>query len=1023
MVADAAHAPRVEKNQTPCYADAMLRSRSDRRLGAGRIGLSLGVLALLACRPAPTTQPTAPAAPAPAPPTVEEIFAASELPPTVESPLPEDAMAATVHRLQNGMTVYVSTDRQKPRFTAWIVVRSGSRNDPADSTGLAHYLEHMLFKGTDDYGTLDIEKERPHLERIEQLYAELRETDDEARRAEIFGEIDRETQASAEYAIPNEIDRMYASLGIEGVNAFTSDEVTAYTSDVPANRLEAWAKIEAERFSDPVFRLFYPELEAVYEEKNLSIDNPDRRVQQALMRGLFPRHPYGTQPTIGLVDHLKSPAYQDMVQYFEDWYAPNNMAVVLAGDIDAATALPVLEKTLGTLKPSPLAERRPAELPAPSGRVHEEILAEGEETVSIAWKTVDVDSTDEPVMRVLDWLMDNSRSGLLNTELELTQLVPEAGSWADHEVDAGHFGIQARLKEGQTHAEVEKLLLGVVAKLKAGDFSDADVEAIKLHEDIREKQQLESNWGRVARMMDSFVSRRSWARMMERDQKLRAVKKADVMRVANEHLGDDFVVVYRKNGKQELPKIEKPSITPVDIDPGRESPFARDIAAMEAAQLEPQWLVEGAHYHHRDLAAGRMIAAVNERNDLFSLDYVFERGYRKTPMVCVALELLERSGAGDTPADELQRRLYRLGTDVSFDCSADESSIRIRGIDQNLEQSIALVDGWLRAPTFSAEDLEKLAENTISTRRDELDDSNMLGWALGDYAKYGKDSPWLARPSNSKVQKASGKRLKKLLTTFPDYRHRTLYFGPRSAEEAAEVIGLGKKHRKVGARKPRRYRTQKGAKIYFLHKDVAKSDVSIAMPNGPQPREKKPLARFLGQYLGGGMSGLIFQEIREARGLAYYAFGYVSQGQRPGDDWGFVGGVGTQSDKTAEAIGTFLELVRERPIDETRLGHARESLEQEFRSSRIDPRWIVRWVKGWDDQGENEDPRPWEWKTIQGLQAADVQAFAKAYADRPIIISIVGDRTRVDMKALEKIAPVVEVEPDDLVAYGPFPKE
>jgi predicted Zn-dependent peptidase len=980
---------------------------------------------VLSCRPEPTVQPEL--APASEPEkddrSSDQILADSDLPPTVEEALPNDKMGVTVHRLDNGLTVYISTDRQKPRFTAWITVRTGSRNDPKSSTGLAHYLEHMLFKGTDDYGTLDIEKEKEHLARIEQLYADLRSVDKEEKRAQIFAEIDKETQAASKFAIPNEFDRMYASLGIEGINAFTSDEVTAYVSDIPSNRLQQWAKIEAERFSDPVFRLFYPELEAVYEEKNLSIDSPFRRVREALMVGLFPEHPYGTQPTIGLVEHLKTPAYQDMVNYFHEWYAPNNMAIILAGDIDPDTALPVLEKTLGQWEPHAVGFRREANLPPVKGRVAKEVVAEGEETVTIGWKTIAVRSNDEPVMVVLDWLMDNSRSGLLNIELELTQKVPEAGSWSDTEVDSGHFGIQATLKEGQSHAEVEKLLLGVVDKLKKGEFSQEEVDAIKLHEDMREKQTLESNWGRVSRMMSSFITRRSWPEMLDRDERLDAVKKEDVVRVANQYLNDDFVVVYRNQGKQDLPKIQKPSITPVDIDTSRKSKFHAEIDAMEAPQLEPEWLVEGKHYKHSTLPAGVMLSAVNDRNDLFSLDYRFERGHRKERTLCLALELLKRSGAGDIEAEALQKQLYAVGTDISFNCNADESTVRVRGIDANLEKSVKILNDWFRNPTFDKDTLAKLKENTLSKRLDEMDDSNMLGWALGDYAKYGKNSAWLKHPSNGQVQRAAGKSLTKLLVSFPDHAHRTLYFGPRSEKDAAKVIPFGSKHKAVGKRKPRKYRKQKGAQIYFLHKDVAKSEVALAMPQKAQPRDKKPLARFLGQYLGGGMSALIFQEIREARGLAYYAFGYVSQGQRPGDDWGFVGGMGTQADKTATAVSTYLELVRDRPIDTDRLDDARDSLEQEFRSSRIDPRWIVLWVLDWDNRGEKEDPRPWEWEQIQELSSDDVQEFAKAYADRPIIISVVGDRNRVDMDALKKIAPITEVKPEELYSYGDFPEK
>ena len=980
----------------------------------------LAVSATLACHPEPDTTPPLPTKePQAEAPSAAQILAASNLPPLVESPLAGDEMGVTVHRLQNGLTVYISTERQEPRFSAWFAVRTGSRNDPPDSTGLAHYLEHMLFKGTDDYGTLDFAAERVHLDRIAGLYDELREASP-ARREAIFAEIDQQTQAAAQYAIPNELDRLYSTLGIEGVNAFTSNEVTAYIGDVPSNRLEAWATIEAERFADPVFRLFFPELEAVYEEKNLSLDRPRSRMWEALNLALFPEHPYGTQPTIGVTEHLKNPAYGDMVQYFEDWYAPNNMALMLAGDIDAATVLPVLERTLGQLPPRPIASPTAAALPPVRGRVVRDVVAPGEQEIMLAWRTVDAKHEDEPALVVLDWLMDNSSSGLLNLELEMTQQVQAAGSWVNHLNEAGYFGVRATLRPDQDHVQVEAMLRGVVAKLKAGEFSQADVDAVKLHADIEDKRALESNEARVQRMMDSFIERRAWPEVLARRNAQREVTREDVIRVANLYLGDDYVVINRKTGKPTLPKVSKPSITPIDIDATRQSPFAATIEAMPAALLEPEWLREGEHYQHLTLPAGPLVVAHNPRNDLFSLSYRFDRGQRKAAMLCVAFELLERSGADKTSADELQRQLFALGSEVRFNCGAESSSIEISGVDANLEASVALVETWMRKPSFDAATLDKLRDNILGRRRDELDDPESLGGLLNDFALYGQASPRLDAPSNQAIKKVDAAALRKLIAGALDHTHRTLYFGPRAPEEVAKVVALGKKHRPTGPRQQVRYRPEaKGTTIYFVHEDVAKSSLMLALPQGRQPREQIPVARYFAHYLSGDMSSLIFQEIREARGLAYSAFGYVAQGSASDDEWALLGYMSTQADKTNDALTTYLELLRE-PIGESRLAQSRSSLEASFRSSRVDPRWVVWMVEGWDRKGEPADPRPWEWAQIQTLGVDAVQSFATSYYDRPVIISIVGDRERIDLAALAKLGSVVEVQASDLVSYGAF---
>ncbi len=988
----------------------------------------LALTAATGCRlGASTTPPDATPAPAPGganvadAPDVDAVLAASDLPATLDAPLADDPMGVTIHRLSNGMTVYISTERQKPRFSAWIGVRAGSRMDPPDSTGLAHYLEHMLFKGTDEYGTLDAEKEAPHVRRVAELYDELRATNDKAERKKILAEIDQQTQEMSKYAVPNEHSRMYGTMGVEGINAFTSFEQTVYIGDVPSNRLEAWATVEGERFSDPVFRLFLPELEAVYEEKNLSIDNPRRRVREALYRALFPQHPYGLQTTIGKSEHLKNPAYHDMADYFDRWYVPNNMAIALSGDIDPKTALPVLEATLGTLRPKPVPEPHAGAVPPLSGRIFREVEAEGEESVTLAWHAPPSGHPDEAVLEVMDRVLDDAQVGLLNVELELTQKVPSAGSYLSTLREAGSFVLYASARAGQKPEELETMLLGVLDKLKKGDFTEEDVTAAKLQRTVRNKRSLEWPSSRTGKMMSAFIEHREWADVVEQEQRFQKVTREDVIRVAKQYLGSNYVALAKRKGKPEIPKLDKPTITPVEIDPSRKSEFARTIEAMPASELEPEWVVEGTHYERRSLPAGDLVSAKNERNDLFSLTYRQKRGYRKDAYLCYALDLFDLSGAEGDSAEEVQKQLYALGTSVSTSCNAEWSSITVEGLDSQLEPSLAILDRWLASPTFDDEVLTQLRDNTISERRDGLEKDWKLTAALGDFARYDDESAWLQQPSNRQLDRVKAGKLRRLITSFFNYQHRTLYFGPRGADAVATIVARGKGHRKTGDTKIRRYRDVTGPTIFFLHKDGAKANVRFTIPKDPLTREQRPTARLLSEYLSGNMSALVFQEIRESRGLAYSARASYSVGRRLVDESSLSGFMSTQADKTPEAVRTFLGLMRSADIQPERLQTAKSFVNQEYRSTRIDPRWINRWVVSWDDLEEKSDPRPWEWTSIEKLEVADVSAFAKGFVDAPVIIAIVGDRDRVGLEELEKIGPVKEMQIDQLFGYGKFP--
>jgi len=980
---------------------------------------------LAACNRGKTTVP-----PVTTPPVVvddvaterEKILAASDLPAPHDTPLPDDPMAVTIHRLSNGMTVYFSVDRQAPRFTGWVAVRSGSRHDPPSSTGLAHYLEHMLFKGTDELGVTDAKAEAVHVDKIRELYAALRGTNEAAARKKIFAQIDAETQAMAKYAIPNELDRVLSLMGTEGVNAYTSDDETVYMGDVPANRMAAWAQLEVERFSDPVFRLFYTELEAVYEEKNLALDDPDNRVWETMTRALMPDHPYGNQTTIGTVEHLKTPAYGDMVEFFERWYVPNNMAIVLAGDVDPKTALPILERTLGKLEPKSLPEPHAGKLTPLHGRTKHEVLAEGEESVTIAWLAVPQAHADEPALAVMDRMLDDAKVGLLNTQLELTQKLLDASSFQMLNREGGYIGVRGTALEGQSADQVEALLMGVIAKLQAGDFTDADVEAARLHRSVERKLQLEFPIARASVMTGAFSGHRQWADIVAREKAFDAVTRADVIRVAKKYLGPDLVVVARREGKPDIPKIDKPEITPVPIDPSRTSAFAKRIAAIPAAPLEPQWAVEGMHYTRTKLPAGEMLSSKNERNDLFSISYVAERGFRKEPLLCYALDLLELSGAGDVDADPFQKQVYARGASISTRCDAEHSWVTVSGPDAQMEAVLALMDQWFATPRFDPETLVHLHENTLSERSDGMQEDWRLVSALDDFAKHDRRSAWLQAPSNKALGKARPKALRSLMQSFFMVEHRTHYYGPRDAAAVAPIVARGKAHRKTGDVQIRSWRTAAGPQIFFLHKEGAKANVRFVLPDAALPRDARPAAELYSEYLSGNMSALVFQEIRESRGLAYSASSVLDTGEQPRDAAGLLGYVSTQAEKLPVAIETFLGLLRTADVQGSRLTESKAAVEQRYRANRIDPRWVTYWVVAWDELGEKTDPRPWQREEIAKTTEEELETLAKRFGGLPVIIAVVGDRGRIDFDALKKIAPVREMKATELFSYGDFPK-
>ena len=391
-----------------------------------------------------------------------------------------DPLKARIYTLDNGLKVYLTSYADAPRVQTNIAVRAGSKNDPADATGLAHYLEHMLFKGTDVYGSLDFEKEAPMLDKIEALYEEYRsyEMSDTENRDRIWAQIDSISGEAAKFAIANEYDKMVSGLGAKGTNAYTSNEKTVYINDIPSNQIEKWLKLEAERFRYPVFRLFHTELEAVYEEKNISLDNDGRKMFEALLDGLFPTHQYGQQTTIGTVEHLKNPSLTEIRKYFNKYYVPNNMAICLSGDFDYDETIELINKYWGTferkddptfevIQESPIAEP-----------VYAEVYGPEAERLYIGFRFDGANTEDAKMLTMVDMVLSNSAAGLIDLNLNQAQELIGGGCFPYVLEDYSMHGFYGSPKQGQTLEEVKDLLLAQIEDVKAGNFPDWLVDAI-----------------------------------------------------------------------------------------------------------------------------------------------------------------------------------------------------------------------------------------------------------------------------------------------------------------------------------------------------------------------------------------------------------------------------------------------------------------------------------------------------------------------------------------------------------------
>ncbi|HTY87128.1 MAG TPA: insulinase family protein [Candidatus Acidoferrum sp.] len=940
----------------------------------------------------------------------------------INSPNPADPMAVQIYRLDNGLTVYLTENHESPRFEAQIAVRAGSKNDPPETTGLAHYLEHLLFKGTMHLGTTNYALEKPHLDRITALYEQhFRETDPQKRKA-IYEEINKENQLASQYEVPNEMDKLYKAMGEDGLNAHTGRESTVFEVNLPSNRLEQWAAIESERFQYPVFRLFQPELEIVYEEKNRSLDNKDEIIFDAVNKLLFKQHPYGQQTTIGEVEHLKNPSLEHVMDFYQKYYVPGNMAIAISGDIHIPDAIKLIDKYFSAWKPGPVPPPKTwLEQPIP-GPERVTVKYKGEEYVLLAFRLPGQTNADIPALKVVDMVLDNATAGLINLNLNQQQQVRQAGAGPELNNDYGTEYLWGIPKKGQSLKDVEDLLLQQVALVREGQFENWIVPAIVNDFKKTRKAEMESNEGRVTLMRNAFVDCQDWDDAVGEIARLEKVTKADVVRVAGKYFGGGYVAGYRVDEQQDVPKIEKPRIDKIQIDPTRQSEFFRQVMAMKIKPIEPVWVQPGRDYQKTNVAEGVPLYYVkNPLNDLFALTISVDVGTRHDNRLETAIALLDKAGTGRFDGEALKKEWYKLGTDFSVSAGDNETTISISGLDENFAASWALLMELLQEPKADADTLTELKKIILAQREDAKKDFQTVARAVARFNRYGTNSPYLQELPNAALEKLSPAELQNLIKSLLHYQHVITYAGSLSLDRVRAIV----QQPAVAGRlaEPPPYKFLKAAapatnRVYFFNKEMAQAQVRLEFSDGEYSEASQPQVQLFNDYFAGGMSGVVFQELREARALAYQVGAVYSNGSRKGEQNLMIGAMGCQADKTPEALNVFLELFEKLPASPERFAETRDSILSRYRTGKIGFRDVIGAVRSWERLEVPIDPRPERYAQIQKLGLEDVLKFDRTHLqNRPKLISIVGDKSKIDLGKIKEEGPITELEVKDIFAF------
>lgn len=939
--------------------------------------------------------------------------------------VPNDPLGVRIYTLDNGLKVYMSRYTDEPRIQTYISVRVGSKDDPAETTGLAHYFEHMMFKGTPNFGTSNWEAEKVIIAHIEKEFEHYRTLTDPQERLEAYKKIDSLSYEASKYAIPNEYDKIMKSIGSTGTNAATSNDFTYYVENIPNNQLRNWAKVQADRFSQPVLRLFHTELETVYEEKNMSLTNDGRRANEALMAALFPEHPYGLQTTLGHPEHLKNPSMKAINEFYRKYYVPNNMSVAMSGDFDPDEAIKVIDEYLGKLQPGDLPPVKPADHSVISKIEVSELVGLEAENIRIAYRFPGATSYDAVMADMLSLMLANGKAGLIDLNINQKQMALWASSYFYSLNDYSMLVLVAGNKADQTLDETKNLLLEQVELLKSGDFPDWLIESAVNNLKLRELKRAESNRGRANSMAMAFIKRQDWKDVVSYNDRLAQIRKADLVKFAKENLRDNYVVVYKRQGKPDgIPKVDKPPITPVEINRDAESAFFAEIKNSSPKLIDPVFL-DYTKDINRSKTSNRLdiLHIPNVENLTFNLIYYFPFGSDDDLMINLAARYLEYLGTSTMTPEEIGQEFYKLACNFSVFASNDQTYISLSGLSDNQEKATKLLENLLNDCQKNEAALVNLKADILKDRSDAKANQIANFRALVDYATYGSDSPSTHVLSDRELAEVTADDLTDVLRNMTSYQHEIIYYGPLTIKGVKSLIEENHKvptsFRPAPRGKDFTALDTRENKVYFAHYDGPQSYLQTVSRGIDYNEDLLPIINMYNSYFGGGMNAIVFQEMREKRGLAYSARANYGLPRTPAKPFINNSFIATQNDKVIDAFDAFNELFDEMPVSENAFNLAKESMITDMATNRTTKMNII-----WNYIAARKMARDYDLRTklyteIPEMSVEQVLDFNKNYISRkPKTYVILGDETAIDLDAIEKkYGKVVKLEKEEYFGY------
>ena len=932
------------------------------------------------------------------------------------------------YTLKNGMKVYLWVDKDIPNVYGQVAVRAGSIDEPADFTGLAHYLEHMLFKGTQEIGALDWAKEKPMYEQIIKLYdekAKLKDPKkDKAKRDELTKKINELSVASSKISKGSEFPTLIQAAGGTGLNAYTNFDQTVYHNSFPAYQMENWLKLYYDHFQRPVFREFQAEMENVFEELNLRTPSIGYQQYITLFEKLF-KGSYYARGVIGTPEHLKNPSMTPMIKFFEDWYVPNNMGLLLYGNFDPEQAKPLIEKTFGKMQSKKLPERKPT-VPTPLTK-NEKIKVKLGYSPSIVWgyNGVKKGHPDEFKIDFMLSILNNSYNTGLFDKLNMEGAIGGVNASSMAMRDCGRIIIEASpyfdvsQYTYESDAATEKLVMAEINKLKRGQIPTWLMQSVKESYLQSLKTISENPETKIHFATESYLYGIPMSEYFNMEEKVKAITVEDIKATANKYFSGNYMTISFSEGDPKIQLFDKAQIDPLQMPDEEYSQYYKDFVKRPVQAPTPKF-TDFSDIQSKDLfKGGKMFYVKNPKNDIFSLTLEYQVGTHTDKKLQYAASLMNYAGTMPNQSNnDLRRELSKHGASYGVGVTNNKFIIQIVGNERDLDKVMPIIFRLFLMPKLDNKQIEAVMGSAVQIRMFEKRIPGIISSALMEYIQFGDQSRYIDRIPSKKLIFVGESGYNFLITNsdltatiqkVTSYPVNIHYVGAKPMEEVAKILeGTVPTQKTILEPQKEFYRDRVSytePEIYFLpNTDIQQAEVTMYFPIGNYDNSQYVDYTAFSRYFGaGGLNNICFSEIREKRSLAYSTYGAVSMNPMNKTSW-FIGSTGTQNDKVNTVVDIYMDLIKNMPKFKSYSDNIRTTvmteLAEDYVTFRGKSSYYENTVK---KMGFTEDPNKTWYKQAENLTFDNIAKFYdEKIKNAPVIIVIHGNPKYIDIKDIEK---------------------